>query len=162
MTSRAVQEPPETKSTSTPWAWLLALTPVVSALAVQPALIGFQQAAASPIGGRVPQRAADLIAVGFVIDLTVAILLIGVSGLLARLDQRELRRRRIDRPFPWGWGFLSAVYLIGRTVVLHHRTGRGAAPLVLAVALFISVMLVLFIEFGVVFAIALQNGAVPG
>lgn len=162
MTSRAAAEATEGKRTSTPWAWLLALAPVVSVAALQPALIGCLQAAASPIRGLVPQQAADLITVGFVINLSTTLMLIVVSGLLAWLDQRGLRQSGIDRPFPWGWGFLYGVYLVGRTVVLRRRTGHGAAPLVLAASLFIAAMLGLFIEFGIVFAIALQHGAMRG
>lgn len=56
--------------------------------------------------------------------------------VLAWLDWRELRRRGVPRPFHWAWSFFAflsgglAVYIIGRTVVLHRRTTSGGwAPL---------------------------------
>lgn len=162
VTDPAAHESPDPKVAGTPWAWLLALAPVVSALALQPALIGFQQAAASSADGRASQQSVNLVMLGFTLNLGVTFLLIGVSGLLAFLDQRGLRQRGIDRPFPWGWGFLYGVYLIGRTIVLRRRTGRGAAPLVLAAALLVAAMLGLFIQFGIIFATALQHAAIHG
>ena len=74
-------------------------------------------------------------------------LLIGCAGLLAWLDSRVLRRRGIVRPFPWGWGFATGVYLVGRTVVLRRRVGRGLPPLVLGVVLFVVAMLIQLGEF---------------
>lgn len=53
----------------------------------------------------------------------------GFSVWFAYLDQRELRNRGIDRPFPWPWMFLSIVYPIGRIVVAIRRTGAGWGPL---------------------------------
>lgn len=143
--------------TTTSWVWLLALVPLGSALALQPALAGFRHAAAGPPGSRASRQVVDLITFGFAFDQAVVVLLLGASGLLAWLDQRALRARGMDRPFPWGWGFLYGVYLIGRTVVVVRRTGRGAAPLVLAAALFAAAMLGLFVQFGFVFATVLQH-----
>lgn len=52
------------------------------------------------------------------------------------LDWRELRRRGVVAPFSWAWSFFvlvglgSAVYMIGRAVVLRRRTVSGGwAPL---------------------------------
>ena len=52
------------------------------------------------------------------------------------LDWRELKRRGVVSPFGWAWSFFaliglgSAVYMIGRAVVLRRRTVSGGwAPL---------------------------------
>lgn len=64
----------------------------------------------------------------------------GASVLLAYLDRKALQRRGYDRPFHWAWVFLgllmyacSLVYVIGRTIVIRRRGGRGAAPLVASI-----------------------------
>lgn len=53
-----------------------------------------------------------------------------VIPLLAYFDRRRLRRDGYVRPFHWAWAFLnSAVYVIGRSVVVKRRSGRGLAPI---------------------------------
>ena len=59
----------------------------------------------------------------------------GLGVWFAALDARELARRGFDQPFHWAWAFLSnVVYVIGRHVVVRRRGGRGAGPLVAAIA----------------------------
>ena len=58
----------------------------------------------------------------------------GVHFFARGRDARALRRRGIERPFGWGWAVLVfvatlGVYIVGRTVVVRRRTGRGWAPL---------------------------------
>ncbi|MDQ1588827.1 MAG: hypothetical protein QOJ77_1992 [Microbacteriaceae bacterium] len=53
-----------------------------------------------------------------------------VIPLLAYFDRRRLQRDGYVRPFHWAWAFLnSAVYVIGRSVVVKRRSGRGLAPI---------------------------------
>jgi hypothetical protein len=53
-----------------------------------------------------------------------------VIPLLAYFDRRRLQRDGYVRPFHWAWAFLnSAVYVIGRSVVVKRRSGRGVAPI---------------------------------
>lgn len=51
--------------------------------------------------------------------------------VLAYLDWRALAQRGVVRPFHWAWAFVPfvLVYLIGRSVVLKRRVGRGTSPL---------------------------------
>ncbi|MCU1414144.1 MAG: hypothetical protein JWN80_1484 [Microbacteriaceae bacterium] len=54
--------------------------------------------------------------------------------VLAFFDWRALKRVGVIRPFHWAWAFfavigLGIVYVIGRSVVVHRRSGRGLAPL---------------------------------
>lgn len=50
--------------------------------------------------------------------------------LVANVDRRRLLRDGYDRPFHWAWAFLGgAVYVIGRSVIVYRRSGRGLAPM---------------------------------
>lgn len=52
------------------------------------------------------------------------------SVVLAFLDRRRLIRAGFERPFHWAWTFLSTgVYVIGRSVIVRRRCGRGLAPI---------------------------------
>ncbi|MFP7761504.1 hypothetical protein [Marisediminicola sp. LYQ134] len=56
------------------------------------------------------------------------------SVLLAFFDWRELKRRDVDRPFHWAWTFLGGlVYVIGRSIIVHRRSGTGFAPMWVAI-----------------------------
>jgi predicted Co/Zn/Cd cation transporter (cation efflux family) len=49
--------------------------------------------------------------------------------LFAFFDRRQLLADGFARPFHWAWAFLSgAVYVIGRSVIVRRRAGRGMAP----------------------------------
>jgi len=60
------------------------------------------------------------------------------------LDHRELKARGLQ-PFPWGWGFIPLVYVIGRTVVVRRQTGRGLAPVFIFVGTFLAIRIVSFV-----------------
>ncbi|MBC7442174.1 MAG: DUF2510 domain-containing protein [Ramlibacter sp.] len=50
--------------------------------------------------------------------------------VLAYFDRRRLNLAGFVRPFHWAWAFLfSGVYVIGRSVVVRRRSGRGLAPI---------------------------------
>ncbi len=93
---------------------------------------------------------------GLVLLIVVDALLVAVAVLFSWLDHRSLRRRGVERPFSWGWAALAFVatlgpYVVGRTVVVRARTGRGTAPLwVWAAATVIGV--VVFLAWLTVFA----------
>jgi hypothetical protein len=82
------------------------------------------------------------------------------TGLLiwfAYLDWRELQRRGVPQPFHWAYIFLtlavsSAVYTIGRSVVVKRRTGRGLAPMWISIATIVAGFVL-----GIVFAIVLTQ-----
>ena len=72
----------------------------------------------------------------------LGLLLAGVTVLLAYFDVRRLRATGFERPFPWPWAFFSLisgvgvlVYVIGRTVIVRRRSGRGLAPLFVGIAI---------------------------
>jgi hypothetical protein len=51
------------------------------------------------------------------------------TALFAFYDRRALLADGFTRPFHWAWAFLSGgVYVIGRSVIVRRRAGRGLAP----------------------------------
>ncbi len=62
----------------------------------------------------------------YAISQVASFVLYGVTVLLAYFDWRKLGRDGFDRPFHWAFAFIgSLVYVIGRSVVAHRRSGRG-------------------------------------
>lgn len=58
-----------------------------------------------------------------------------VTALLAYFDAKRLTRDGFVRPFHWAWAFLgSTVYIIGRSVVVKRRSGRGLLPIWVMIA----------------------------
>jgi Protein of unknown function (DUF2510) len=75
-----------------------------------------------------------------------------VSVLFAVLDSRRLARAGVIRPFHWAWTFLySGIYVIGRSIVVKRRVGRGLAP----VWVFIGVTVFSFIAVSISFIAAM-------
>jgi len=74
-----------------------------------------------------------------------------VSVLLAFADRRSLARDGFVRPFHWAWTFLSsAAYVVGRSVVVNRRAGRGLWPIgamAAVIAVSIGVAVAKFMEF---------------
>lgn len=66
---------------------------------------------------------------------------------LAFGDHRALTRLGYRRPFHWAWAFLGAiVYVIGRTVVVKRRSGRGLAPIWVMIAMYIVSFVVVVVK----------------
>ena len=103
---------------STPGIWLIAFWPLWNIVTNVVAVFvgGIDPSAARYADGTLAQRG-------------LAVLAWLLFVWFAYRDSRELKARGMDRPFGWGWGFIPLVYLIGRTVVVHSRTGKGLAPL---------------------------------
>jgi len=130
-------------------------TPQVWAIAVVPLLVIVELAILFGLGlmtidsimqsgsGTTPVDVADLIlrVVGYAIVV-----------VLAAFDHRELTRRGVERPFHWAFAFLGIVYMIGRTVVVKRRTGRGLAPLFVWIGCWIVSVIVPF-AVGIIMAV---------
>lgn len=125
-------QPPTSPRTSrvrggTVWIWL------AIAASVLPLYTGvfFDAASLSRIEGLTPSGG---LTAGVALLLAVDLALVASAVVFAWLDRRALRRRGVDEPFAWGWAALAfvatlGVYVVGRSVVVHRRTGRGLAPL---------------------------------
>ena len=137
-----IEQPPLPDGTrlGTVWVWVMAVLPLLDAVLLLsmnlPGLI--TQAAAQQMRDMSSERMNVLIeptspgllaleGVGFLLRIALVV--------LAFLDQRALTRLGVVKPFFWAWSLFELVgaggwvYLIGRTVVLKRRTGRGSAPL---------------------------------
>lgn len=113
-----------------PWpVWLLVLVPL---LAIAPLLTidlegFFRDALIASQSGVAPHV---LLPPGMLLAQSFGWALYAASVAFALLDWWILRQRGVVRPFHWAWAFLmTLVYLIGRTVVLRRRAGRGQSPL---------------------------------
>ena len=114
---------PEGTNPTTTQAWIMAFWPLLGFLdlGITVALGGFSYESLTSTTTTI--SIATLASYGFTF-----LTWLGFAAL-AFADHRELKRRGIPQPFPWGWGFLGIVYIIGRSVVVRSRTGRGLTPL---------------------------------
>jgi uncharacterized membrane protein YqaE (UPF0057 family) len=94
-------------------------------------------------GAEALRRQMDLIFTPwYLATILVAIAAVGITIWFSYLDHRDLRRLGYVRPFHWAWSLLGLagygiVYIIGRSVVVRRRSGRGLAPLWVSIALYV-------------------------
>ena len=76
---------------------------------------------------------SQLFSPSYLAVLVVTLLAYAGTAFLAYLDSRELQARGVSSPFHWVTSLVpsygSWIYIIGRSVVVHRRTGGGLAPL---------------------------------
>lgn len=124
---RPQQQPlPEGTSVSTPWIWLIVLFPLLSLVDMLTVDWSTIFAASLEDPAAVPE-----VQLRDVLSTLLSVVLWGLTVLFAWLDHKALLRRGIVAPFHWAYAFIpvTLVYVIGRTVVLRRRVGRGSAPL---------------------------------
>lgn len=135
-------------SAGTVWIWLIVLVPILSGLASLIYLAQMTSGMSSLVRVIATENSApdshailqwELTSVftpAYFLLLLVGLATYGVSVWFGYRDVRELEARGFVRPFHWAWLFLSPwVYVIGRTAVVSRRGGRGAAPLVVFLAI---------------------------
>lgn len=110
----------------TPWIWLIVLLPLVSLVGLlfwdMDAYMRSSMSSTDPF--------AQYTDPGYVLLQASSWLLYALSVLFAFLDRRVLLQRGFDRPFHWAWTFLgSTVYIIGRSVIVRRRSGKGLLPI---------------------------------
>jgi hypothetical protein len=138
---------PAGTTTNTVWIWLVVLLPLLAL----PTLFLID------IGGYVrtvmqnptsPTAALSLYtSPGFLVAILLGWGSTIASIVFCYLDWRALKARGVPAPFQWAFGFLvlasaGIVYPIGRSIVVKRRTGTGYAPMVVAIAVFVLVILV--------------------
>lgn len=130
----------------TPFIWIIALLPLLSAIAlaaldmrvtmVQPSQ--FHSMVGSPMLGSPTYVVVSLL--GWVIY--------GVSVWMAYLDWRALGRIGIVNPFHWAWAFLTGiVYVIGRSIVVRRRIGSGAlVPIWVIAGVYVLTFIIMIVK----------------
>jgi hypothetical protein len=85
----------------------------------------------------------------YLASLGLSFLIYGGTVVLAYLDRKRLLRDGYDRPFHWAWTFLSgAVYVIGRSIIVRRRSGRGLAPLWVWIGVSVVAIVVAVVKVG--------------
>ena len=130
-------------------------TPQVWAIAVAPLLVIVELAILFGLGlmtlDAIMESGSGTTPVDFA-DIILRVVAYALVVILAAFDHRELTRRGVDRPFHWAFAFLGIVYMIGRTVVVKRRTGRGLAPLFVWIGCWIVSVIVPF-AVGIIMAV---------
>ncbi len=144
---------PAGTSSNTVWIWIGAILPLAQLLEL-PFLVHFYQqiGAAGLRNPRALSAAETNAGTGNLTLDAISLLVYAIWVVLAVVDYNVLKSRGVVRPFHWAWTFLSVwVYVIGRAVVAHRRTGSGYAPMgVFIAASAISVIGVLVVVFSFV------------
>ena len=140
----------------TPYFWIIVLLPLLTVIAL---LFWDVESYGRSLGtylapgdGYRPLAMVDpayfaLIGVGWAVSAATIV--------LAYFDWRTLTRRGMDRPFHWAWSFLALasggalVYVIGRSVVVRRRSGRGLAPLWVFVGVEVLALVVVAVKVAV-------------
>jgi hypothetical protein len=115
---------PSTTPVYNAFIWIIVLIPLVSLGLLL--TINFRDLALQSLSGSPTASLSIYSNPGYLASQLGSFAIYGVTVLLAYFDWRKLGRDGFERPFHWAWSFLSAiVYVIGRSVVAHRRSGRG-------------------------------------
>lgn len=156
---------PRRQPSTTPWSWLLAVAPLVL---VVPAW-GVLQRVGALLLADVSGSGAGTASPG-VLDLAldargvlgrtagVLALVTVVSLVLAVVDTRRLRRLGVARPFPWAFGLVPVVYLVGRAVVVFRAQGSGSLLVAVTLACWLAAAAATAVEVGVLLLLHLLDG----
>jgi hypothetical protein len=145
---------PDGTSPTTPWIWLTVGSLVISIVGYV-FLGGFLSTFANlyaNTGTAFSQLYSDPEYIAYTAIGWVAI---AAAILFPILDWRALEKRGVPKPFHWAFSLFvlilgtPIVYVIGRTVVVRRRTGKGLAPL----WVFIALQIICWIVFVVVIVI---------
>jgi len=160
-----VLKAPEGTKPYTVWIWLITIAiPLVSVAAMIPFLVGEMSVVGSaPTWARsqTPDAAFAAMAPMFAwMGLTwlIGLVMTGLMVLFAWLDHRELQRRGVPKPFHWAWSFFAfagagnLVTVIGRSIVVNRRVGKGLAPIWVTIAIYVAMIVVMFVIMGVMFS----------
>lgn len=129
--------------TDTVWIWLIVLLPLLSIGSLF--LIDVQGYMRELLAN--PQSPNAILSLytspGYVITVVASLVLYALVVIFANRDVAELKAREVANPFHWAFAFLGpVVYTIGRSVVVHRRTGQGLRPLWGMIAVFVISLIV--------------------
>ncbi len=122
----SLRQAPTTVSAGTPvynaFIWIITLLPLLSIVTL---LTGSTSVLQVTAGANDMYRDPSYLAL-----FAIGPVVYGGAVLLAYLDRKKLLRDGFDRPFHWAWTFFGGgVYVIGRSIIVSRRAGRGRAPI---------------------------------
>lgn len=99
---------------------------------------------------------------GTILASALSYVIVAATVVLAVFDWRSLRKVGVVRPFHWAWSFfgvisLGIVYVIGRSVVVHRRSGRGLAPLWVHLGLAVVYLVIVVIKVSQMMSVIFAN-----
>jgi hypothetical protein len=148
----SIEQPPLAPDArvNTPFIWIIALLPLVSAVAFLTWDVEgyFRRAIEDPQHAGMQQLTDP----GYLLTSAVGFLIYPAIVVLAYFDWRALTRMGVVKPFHWAWSFLTIVYIIGRPAVLRRRVHRGLAPLWTFLVVYVVVLVIIGVKFVVAFA----------
>jgi hypothetical protein len=129
VTAPARNTVPATTPVYNAFIWLITLLPLLSIaflFTIDFRSLALQSVSLQSLSGGTTSSLSMYSNPAFVASQLASFAIYGVTVLFAYFDWRKLGRDGFERPFPWAWIFLgSIVYVIGRSVVAHRRSGRG-------------------------------------
>ena len=122
----------------TPWIWIMVVLPSIASLPQY--FIDFSRDMPTYSQLRQGSNQSAMLALysdpAYLASAAAGWVVYGLLVLFAFFDRRALIAGGHQRTFHWAWTFLlSLVYVIGRSVVVRRQTGRGFAPMWVAIAL---------------------------
>lgn len=134
-----VLKAPEGAPVYTSFAWVMVALMFVSILSIF--LMDWEDYLAKSLD---PQTAPfAILTPSYLFIVALGWLIYAGSIVLAFLDHRTLTRAGVPQPFHWAFTFISsAVYLIGRGVVMRRRTGHGFATVWWTIGYFVFAVIV--------------------
>jgi hypothetical protein len=95
---------------------------------------------------------------GYLATLALGWGVYGAAVIMAYFDRKRLLRDGYDRPFHWAWTFLSGgVYVIGRSIIVRRRAGRGLAPIWVWVGVTLLVTILALVKVGQMISILMST-----
>ncbi|QWT22716.1 DUF2510 domain-containing protein [Subtercola sp. PAMC28395] len=131
--------------------WLMVLVPLIDTVAL--ALLNFgslmtdsMRASLYNPGASRYSSTSMMYTPGYIAVQLLGFAIYAIIVVLAYLDWKRLGTLGFPRRFHWAWGFLSVVYVIGRSVVVRQQTGRGLAVIWVYIGVFVIQLLVVGLQ----------------
>ncbi|MFF2494267.1 DUF2510 domain-containing protein [Agromyces sp. NPDC058064] len=149
--------------TSTVWIWLIVALPALGFVPFL--LVDWQRILELSVDAQYSSSPAAQLAVysdpWYIVSSLSGWAIAALIVLFAYFDRRELVKRGFERPFHWAWAFFalftSLVYVIGRSVVVRRRSGRGMAPMWAAIAVTVVITVAGFAWFATFMMMAFET-----
>jgi hypothetical protein len=141
---------PRSAGLYTGYIWAIVLLPLLSVIALgffdlrgyMLRSVSISTDRTSPLAGM-----ALLTDPGYLAMVGIGWVVYAATVVLAFLDWRALQHAALVRPFHWAWAFLGGwVYVIGRSVVVKTRTGRGLLPIWVMIAVVVIGIIVVVVK----------------